>query len=312
MSGTGRPGSARKAYICLIVAATAILALTARHLVSGAAAPPAGGLFPSLVNERVMIISPHPDDESLACAGVIQRAVREAEAVKVVWVNDGDANPTAARLFSLGRKPDAAAYRRLGDLRHREVVQAAADLGLTKTSLVFLCYPDGATNSLWRRDRVRIHRGANGRTTVQNNGHAWHPGAPYTGLSLERDLTSVVKDFRPTVVIYPDPTDVHHDHWATALFTGEILHGLSYSGASFTYITHHGYGWPWPPWFDPGGSIIVPENDTGSRRPLTLNLPGADEARKLRALSRFQSQGGLLAPSINSFVRVNEVFYAKL
>ncbi|TMQ65865.1 MAG: hypothetical protein E6K78_07050, partial [Candidatus Eisenbacteria bacterium] len=46
-------------------------------------------------NDRVMVIAPHPDDESLACAGLLQASARAAARVRVVFLTDGDNNPWA-------------------------------------------------------------------------------------------------------------------------------------------------------------------------------------------------------------------------
>jgi LmbE family N-acetylglucosaminyl deacetylase len=39
---------------------------------------------------RLMVIAPHPDDESLACSIVVQRAVRAGARVRVIYATDGD------------------------------------------------------------------------------------------------------------------------------------------------------------------------------------------------------------------------------
>jgi LmbE family N-acetylglucosaminyl deacetylase len=39
---------------------------------------------------RLMVIAPHPDDESLACGIVLQRAVRAGARVRVIYATDGD------------------------------------------------------------------------------------------------------------------------------------------------------------------------------------------------------------------------------
>ena len=36
-------------------------------------------------SDRVLIISPHPDDDIIGCAGVIQRALKAGAKVKVVY-----------------------------------------------------------------------------------------------------------------------------------------------------------------------------------------------------------------------------------
>ena len=40
--------------------------------------------------DSVLVISPHPDDETLCCAGTIQRALERGANVSVVWLTSGD------------------------------------------------------------------------------------------------------------------------------------------------------------------------------------------------------------------------------
>src|SRR5437764_1317989 len=41
---------------------------------------------------RLLLVAPHPDDESLACSVILQRAVRARAAIKVIYATDGDNN----------------------------------------------------------------------------------------------------------------------------------------------------------------------------------------------------------------------------
>src|SRR5437764_1349275 len=47
----------------------------------------------------VLIVAPHPDDESLGCAGVMLRASRLGMRVRVVFLTNGDGYPKAAALL---------------------------------------------------------------------------------------------------------------------------------------------------------------------------------------------------------------------
>ncbi|HEY8509350.1 MAG TPA: PIG-L family deacetylase, partial [Steroidobacteraceae bacterium] len=47
-------------------------------------------LRPILPTDSVLIVSPHPDDESLCCGGLIHTARRVGARVTVVWVTYGD------------------------------------------------------------------------------------------------------------------------------------------------------------------------------------------------------------------------------
>ena len=43
-------------------------------------------------NDRVLVMAPHPDDESLGCGGIIQTAVERHIPVRVVFFTYGDNN----------------------------------------------------------------------------------------------------------------------------------------------------------------------------------------------------------------------------
>lgn len=86
------------------------------------AAPPRGS---------VLVLAPHPDDESLGCGGAIALHARQGDHVTVVFVTDGAAG-------------DPLGYYRDCDykaLRRTEAKLAASILGIEE--LVFWDYPDG-------------------------------------------------------------------------------------------------------------------------------------------------------------------------
>lgn len=81
---------------------------------------------------RVLVLAPHPDDETIGCGGVLLRHRRQGDAVKVVFVTDGLAGDPR-RLY---RGRDYRAIRRA------EARRAARILGVTE--LEFWDCPDGA------------------------------------------------------------------------------------------------------------------------------------------------------------------------
>ena len=83
-----------------------VCALLPTPLAHGADAPQR--LEPSLSkNTRLMVFSPHPDDESLAAAGLIQRVLSLGGSVKVVFMTSGDGPAVKQpRGSSLGTTPD--------------------------------------------------------------------------------------------------------------------------------------------------------------------------------------------------------------
>ena len=107
--------------------------MTAGELLGAAHSFPFRPLREMLEARPFIVIAPHPDDESLACGGLIADARRQAVRGKVVIVSDG-----------AGSHPNSKAYPpdRLGSLREEEARQAGAELGLKPEEMLFLRLPD--------------------------------------------------------------------------------------------------------------------------------------------------------------------------
>jgi len=86
-----------------------------------------------LEDRPFVVVAPHPDDESLACGGLIADACRQGVRGRVVIVSDG-----------AGSHPNSKAYApdRLSSLREEEARQAGAELGLKPEDMLFLRLPD--------------------------------------------------------------------------------------------------------------------------------------------------------------------------
>ena len=70
-----------------------------------------------------MLIAPHPDDEALACSVILQQAVRDGTAIRIVYVTDGDDNPG----HNERSKKDGVAAQRIenaGEFRRAEALAA--------------------------------------------------------------------------------------------------------------------------------------------------------------------------------------------
>jgi LmbE family N-acetylglucosaminyl deacetylase len=84
---------------------------------------------------RMLILSPHPDDESLGCGGLIATLCRAGRPPLVVMLTDGTGSHPGSPSV------DANALR---VLREREAREATRRLGLPPTCLVFLRLRDAA------------------------------------------------------------------------------------------------------------------------------------------------------------------------
>lgn len=83
---------------------------------------------------RLLVVSPHPDDEVLACGGLMQAALAQGIAVLVVSVTDGEACYPDHPQWSIAR---------LRDARRNELVAAMQALGMDATHVTALGLPDG-------------------------------------------------------------------------------------------------------------------------------------------------------------------------
>ncbi len=83
----------------------------------------------------LLIVAPHPDDESLGCGGLIAAARAKGVDVRLIVVSDGVGSHRGSRSH-----PPA----RLKALREAETIEAAAALGLDAAAIRFLGLPDAA------------------------------------------------------------------------------------------------------------------------------------------------------------------------
>ena len=91
-------------------------------------------------DSQLMMFTPHPDDESLACSIPLQRAARAEAAVRVVYVTNGDDNPWPQRLLERKWRLNAADRKRWGRLRRAEALAALRALGFNDCPRTFLLY----------------------------------------------------------------------------------------------------------------------------------------------------------------------------
>ncbi len=87
----------------------------------------------------LLVLAPHPDDETLGCAGRIQRAVATGATVTVVVATDG------ARSHDV----DGADRDTLRALRRAELVAACKVLGVPEDHVISLDFADGSLASFY-------------------------------------------------------------------------------------------------------------------------------------------------------------------
>jgi len=261
-------------------------------------------------SDRILVMAPHPDDEGLACAGVIRRAVEDKIPVRVVLMTCGDGykRDVEVRYKTLDPKPED--FQQLGTTRHFETIDAMKKLGLEEENITFLCYPDGGTNSLFEVnwDYDNLHLGANGATNAPYP-FAYEKNAPYCGESVVKSLETIIKDYDPSIIFYPDPEDEHHDHWGTSAFIEYVTCKIDYQGKQYTYLVHKGFDWPFPWLYAPNRELLPPKELVGLDAKWWLfTLSKDEEGLKHKAVLSYKSQKEMMEPFLDAFVRTNELF----
>ena len=164
----------------------AAAALRSMHAASRSA--PAA-LLESLLQQpeaSIVLVAPHPDDETLAAGGLLQRARAAGARVSVLLLTDGDNNPWPQRWLQRRWRIDATARAAWGRRRRAEALTALIRLGLDPGDLYAFGWPDQGLTA-----RIQRH-------------------LPDT---LER-LRGLLGVLRPTLVVAPALADRHPDHSA--------------------------------------------------------------------------------------------------
>ncbi len=288
------------------------LALLCAVAAQGAAGPT--NRLPPLAwrdTDRVLVLAPHPDDEVLACAGVIRQALERQLPVRVVFFTYGDNNQWSFTLYRKHPVFRPEAMRAMGEVRHNEALAAGAALGLEPAMLLFLGYPDFGTSHIWREvwGSHAVFRSMLTKATAVPYADAFRPGAPYRGEEVLADLTSLLRAFRPTKVFVSHPADQNGDHRALYLFTRVALWGLEHElrPEVWPYLVHFPR-WPHQPGWHPALPLPPPEKLAGQLPWRQLPLSAAERDAKREALGRHKSQAAYSARYLYSFVRQNELF----
>jgi len=288
-----------------------LLAAAALAVRAGAAAPPAAAeSLPRLdAQTSLLVVAPHPDDETLCCAGLIQRVVHAGGRASVVWITSGDASELDLLLLEHRLLPSAPKLRELALRRMQEARSASAALGVPQRGQWFLGYPDRGVLALLTQHRGTRYTSAFTGADRVPYPSALSPGSPYTGANLERDFESVLERVRPTLILAPSPRDTHPDHHACGLLAAAVSarHGLA--PALRYWIVHGGEGWPAPRALMPGIPLTPAPLSRGDSLSV-FELQPAEEDRMLQALRAYDTQMSTIAPFLLAFVRSSELFAA--
>jgi LmbE family N-acetylglucosaminyl deacetylase len=162
-----------------------------------------------LKSDRILVVAPHPDDESLGAGGLLQRAFAAGVPTRIVFGTNGDNNPWAQRYWERRWKIGPLERRRWGERRQAEALRAIEVLGGNSGCARFLNFPDqGITDLLMMADRVFWER-----------------------------LTTEICQWKPTLLIIPALIDSHPDHSAMCVVLSRMAQMIG-SPRVFEYLVH--------------------------------------------------------------------------
>ncbi len=262
-------------------------------------------------NDRILILAPHPDDEAIATAGVIQRALKADSKIKVVCYTNGDNNELAFIVYEKRLTLRRRELIHMGEVRMRETVEAMGYLGVSKDDILFLGYPDFGTMEILTKywGNVKPFRALSTRSSKVPYPECLSPGAPYLGESILKDLKRIIVDFKPTRIFVSSPVDTNRDHRSLYLFLQIALWDLEKvinKPRVFSYVIHV-VGWPKPRGYHPELGLDPPSNLIGMSWS-KLSLTPEEIKIKYDCLSFYKSQIEYDKPYLFTFARKNEIF----
>jgi LmbE family N-acetylglucosaminyl deacetylase len=309
MNRRGASAAARRG----VVEALAFVLILAQATVASGPVPAgrAGPLLDVPRGLRLLVVSPHPDDETLGTGGLIQRVHALGGRVSVAYLTSGDGYLDGVELETGKLKPKPADFVDYGVLRLHEALRALEAMSLQPKSLLIFGFPDGGLVDLlttyWSSKYV---------SPYTHDSRSPYPDsvdgrASYSGVSLERALTRVITQLNPDWIAVTAPWDVHPDHCAAFHFVVRALGRLSVSNPSFASVRLLAYTVHRPDWpaSSEGGFLDppadVPLNGAAWR---FLELTSRELEGKGLALDQYASQMDIMAVLFRKFIHGDEIF----
>jgi LmbE family N-acetylglucosaminyl deacetylase len=301
--------SLQRIFLILFIALAALAPVCAL-------AESSGGIEPLITHAtRLIVFSPHPDDESLGAGGLIQRVLEAGGHVKVVFVTSGDGFPEGVEEENHITHPTAKDYRKYGAERRIEALKATAVLGLKERDVVFLGFPDGGLSYL--RLKFRSHQFAyRSPFTREDRPPAFERiirDTDYTGQDLIKEMIKLIADFRPSLVVTTPAEDQHPDHNATFYFVKETLRKWNAAHPDqkpkvFTFLIHFGQ-WPIAQGAGTGLHLDPPDGFPGkTTKWISLPLTPGEIEIKRKAILEYHTQMLVMGRLLLSFARSNELW----
>ncbi len=162
----------------------------------------------TISSKSALIFSPHQDDETLGCGGIIASKRKRGVAVWVVFLTDGSA---------CFREPCPLNAQEIAQMRRQEAIAALHILGVDASHIFFLEQPDQGLGDL----------------------------APQAHQQVVAQIQHILQQTKPAEVFVPHRHDNHPDHIATCALVTEALRQSKLSVEQWQYLV---WGLWYPHW----------------------------------------------------------------
>lgn len=186
------------------------MALRAPAIGAEASDPAASDALTFSSRTRLLVIAPHPDDETIAAGLLIQRVRAAGGAVKILLLTAGDNNPWPQRWVERRARIGQQDRLRWGRRRSGELQAALQRLDVAPDSLQAMGWPD-----------MRL-------TDVLCTRHGEAIAA----------LAGVIGAFQPGIIALPALADRHPDHGAAHVLARLALAGQAAAPILLSYLIH--------------------------------------------------------------------------
>lgn len=264
---------------------------------------------------RLMVFSPHPDDETLGAGGLIQRVLKSGGKVKVVFMTNGEGYAAGVKREDHIANPSAKDYREYGVLRRQEALKATATLGMQAPDVIFLGFPDDGLcylrSAFFTSRLLYLSPATMEDCPPKSEGIIPHTG--YTGKGLISEMERLITGFGPTLVATTAAQDWHPDHNATYFFVKEALRRWEKKHSNLkpmmiTFLVHFEQ-WPLAQGSGAGSPLNPPEYFPGKGiQWISFPLAPDEVETKRKAILDYHSQMLVMDRYLMSFARSNELY----
>jgi LmbE family N-acetylglucosaminyl deacetylase len=263
--------------------------------------------------DRILIFAPHPDDETIGAAGIIQKALNIGAEVYVACYTNGDANELSFIMYEKRLTFLKGEFVHMGEVRRKESISALNFLGVDGGRIFFLGYPDLGTLPIMLKywGKTKPYKSVFSRVRNVPYRENLSPDAPYCGESVLKDIKTVLLKTKPTKIFVSHPIDTNGDHQSLYLFLQVSLwdlEGKIKRPDMYPYLVHS-IGWPRPRGFHPDLELLMPKDFIDNKILWQRSdLTSEETQKKYDALQLYKSQIPYNPHYLATFARKNELF----